>query len=240
MFKKAVLLVHGFAGGIYDIEYLANYLELSEKFDTFTFTLPGHEQMVIMKATKRDWIEAAEKEVEKLISHGYSTIYVIGHSMGGVIATHLATKYPQIKKLVLLAPAFNYFSFTGDKFKIGNMSNMATSFKGYKLDLVVGRLIKAPATAIKNFVGLVKDHYDDPYDVTIPTLVYRGADDRVVPASSAEYVFSALKTKHKILITMKGVNHAVLINNRRDETCLIVKDFLVKPSWLITEKVFDI
>ena len=28
LLKKAVLIIHGFAGGTYDEEYLANYLEL--------------------------------------------------------------------------------------------------------------------------------------------------------------------------------------------------------------------
>ena len=36
-------------------------------------------------------------------------IYVLGHSMGGAVASELAKLYPQvISKLVLWAPAFNY------------------------------------------------------------------------------------------------------------------------------------
>ena len=39
LFKKAVLIIHGFAGGTYDQEDLANYLELNRIFDVYQFTL---------------------------------------------------------------------------------------------------------------------------------------------------------------------------------------------------------
>ena len=39
-FRKAILLIHGFAGGNYDYGDLGNDLELFRSFDVFTFTLP--------------------------------------------------------------------------------------------------------------------------------------------------------------------------------------------------------
>ena len=50
MFKKAVLIIHGFAGGTYDEENLANYLELDKNYKVFQFTLPGHDKN-LSKAT---------------------------------------------------------------------------------------------------------------------------------------------------------------------------------------------
>ena len=58
LLKKAVLIIHGFAGGTYDEEYLANYLEL-KGFDVYTFTLPGHDRMLFNKITKEDRPAAA-------------------------------------------------------------------------------------------------------------------------------------------------------------------------------------
>ena len=42
IFRKAILIIHGFAGGTYDEEDLANKLELVKNFDVYQFTLPGH------------------------------------------------------------------------------------------------------------------------------------------------------------------------------------------------------
>jgi carboxylesterase len=109
--KKAILLIHGFAGGAYDYGNLPNDLEFVNNYKVFTYTLPGHDKAIINKVTKDDWIKMSEMQIEKIIKHGYKEIYVIGHSMGGVIAAYLASKYKEVKKLVLAAPAFQYFKF---------------------------------------------------------------------------------------------------------------------------------
>ena len=57
LFKKAILLVHGFAGGVYDNEYLDHRLELISNFDVYTFTLPGHDGDTSKKITGNDWIK---------------------------------------------------------------------------------------------------------------------------------------------------------------------------------------
>ena len=43
MFRKAILIIHGFGGGVYDEEYLSTNLEFIKNYDVFTFTLPGHD-----------------------------------------------------------------------------------------------------------------------------------------------------------------------------------------------------
>ena len=107
IFRRAILIVHGFAGGTYDQEGLANYLELNRNFDVYQYTLPGH-QKNLSEVKSNEWIKSSEDMIEWLISNGYRKIYLIGHSMGGVIATYLASKYKEVKKLVLAAPAFHY------------------------------------------------------------------------------------------------------------------------------------
>ena len=92
MKKKALLFIHGFAGGTYDYGELINDLELNGLFDIFSYTMKGHGNLVINKVTKDDWIKDAEYNIEKLIKYGYKEIYVVGHSMGGVIATYLGSK----------------------------------------------------------------------------------------------------------------------------------------------------
>ena len=63
MFKhKAILIIHGFAGGVYDEEYLANYLEVKKDFDVFSFTLPGHDVKDTRSATEEKWMEESENQ----------------------------------------------------------------------------------------------------------------------------------------------------------------------------------
>ena len=153
IFKKAILLIHGFAGGNYDYNSLGNDLELYNSFDVFTFTLPGHERMIIDKVTREDWIKKAEDEIEKITNANYKEVYVIGHSMGGVIASHLASKYKEVKKLVLAAPAFHYLAFKGDKVDvIESIKKLPNLFKNYAPEEVLSRIFKIPAHTIKEFM----------------------------------------------------------------------------------------
>ena len=70
IFRKAILFIHGFAGGNYDYSSLANDLQLYHDFDVYTFTLPGHDKTIIKDVTREDWINAAEKQTEILIKRG--------------------------------------------------------------------------------------------------------------------------------------------------------------------------
>ena len=127
MFKRnryAKLIVHGFAGGTYDEEDIANYLELNKNFDVYQFTLPGHAKN-LSKVGHEEWIMYSEEKLKWLIHNGYSKIYLLGHSLGGVIATYLATKYREVKKLVLAAPAFQYLDILGEESSVKNSIKLA-------------------------------------------------------------------------------------------------------------------
>ena len=195
LFRKAVLIIHGFAGGTYDQERLANYLERHAKLDVYSFTLPGHEMRTFKTALYQEWIKASEEMIDSLIKDGYRRIYLIGHSMGGVIATYLSSKYPQVKKLVLAAPAFNYLvvegeSSTMDKFKSG--INMVIN---NDRDEVFTRFLKLPITSFSEFTKLV-DKYKASYkDVNVPTLILQGDKDTLVPIKSSKELYENLPVK---------------------------------------------
>ena len=61
--KKAILLIHGFAGGSYDYGDLPNDLELINNYKVFTYTLPGHNKSIINNVTKEDWIKKSEYQI---------------------------------------------------------------------------------------------------------------------------------------------------------------------------------
>ena len=156
MFRKAILIIHGFAGGTYDEENLANYLELNRCFDVYQFTLPGHDKS-LRKVKYQEWIKKSEEKIEWLIKNGYNNIYLIGHSMGGVIATYLATKYKQIKKLVLAAPAFHYLDFKNENINIKESIKKAPKImEQYSGDEIISRFLKININAIREFMLLVK------------------------------------------------------------------------------------
>ena len=229
-FRKAILLVHGFAGGSYDYGDLGNELQLSIEFDVYTFTLPGHDKTIISNVTKDDWIKAAETQIEKLINYGYRSIYIVGHSMGGVIASHLAINYPKyVKKLVLAAPAFKYLSFNGEKIDITSSINSLKEtpklIKDYSLETFISRAFKMSLSSSIEFSKLVKEHHNDPKSITCPTLILQGTNDAMVPITSAKYVHNAIKSNINELILIQNVTHDIFKSSRSEEINAIVINF---------------
>lgn len=229
--KKAILIIHGFAGGTYDYGDLINDLQLIDDFNVFTFTLPGHNKLIINDVTEKDWIKEAEKQIEKIINNGYKEIYVIGHSMGGVIATHLASKYKEVKKLVLAAPAFRYFKFKNTKleFKDG-IKTIKYFFKRYKFNEGLSRAFKVPLKTLKEFTKLVDKHQDDIKKVNIPILVLHGTKDDIVPIEAIDYVFDNAKSDSISCYEINRLTHELFINNRYNDVYNLIAHFLINKN----------
>lgn len=224
--KKAVLIIHGFAGGVYDEEILANKLELSG-YSVFTFTLPGHEKILFNKVKKEDWINKCTYEIETLLNNGFKDIYVIGHSMGGVLACYLASKYKEVKKLVLAAPAFKYLTFGEENFELLHaLKNSPLLFKDYKKEEIISRLVQFPTSVIKEFTSLVELNQDSPSKISIPTLIIQGDNDKIVPITSSQYVYDKLSSKRKKLYIVEGVTHDIFRSDKVDEIISEVLKFL--------------
>ncbi len=230
--KKAILLIHGFVGGIYDFGNLQNELQVKRKFDVYTFTLPGHEKHVVKGVKYDEWVKEAEKQIEFLLAHHYKEIYVVGHSMGGVIAAHLASKYKEIKKLVLAAPAFRYFYFRDGKVNIKGFNEtvkgMPSLLKDEGRDKVLERIQKTPLGTMIEFTKLVDKYSKDIKKVTCPVLTIHGLNDHVVPSEGTEFVYNNVNSTANILINIKEVPHDCFIKKRNDEVKSLITNFLVK------------
>ena len=225
--KKAILIIHGFAGGTYDEEDLANHLELNRNFDVFQFTLPGH-QKNFSKVKYHEWIDYSESKLNWLIKKGYKKIYLIGHSMGGVIASYLCTKYKEVKKLVLAAPAFQYLNVINDKLNIASSLKKTPSvIKTYGGDEVIARLFKLNLGAVKEFMTLVREYYNCPKDINCQVLLLQGKNDNLVPITSSKYVYENIKSD-KRLIYLEGITHDIFRSQRNDEIFKLVEVFLKK------------
>ncbi|MBP3919966.1 MAG: alpha/beta fold hydrolase [Bacilli bacterium] len=227
LFRKAILIIHGFAGGTYDEEYLAHRLELIKNFDVYTFTLAGHDGLFKSNMKEEEWIKCTDEMIEFLIKNGYNTIYIIGHSMGGVIASIMVNKYKQIKKIVLVAAAFRYLSFKDDNFDFfGSLKKAKDVIHDYSSDEVVTRLLKMPLAALHEFANLIGNNQTTLTSITIPTLIIQGNTDNMVPMDTAEYIYNNINSKIKEILVYDGVNHDVFRSDKKEQITNDIIKFL--------------
>lgn len=236
--RKAILIIHGLAGGTYDVEPLARYLELQRSFDVYMFTLPGHDVKDISKTKKEEWINASREQIEYLIKNHYRTIYVVGHSMGGVIAAYLATKYKQVKKVVLACPAFSHI----EKEEGGVIKAFLKSqdvINTYGVEEFLTRMNKLPFTAINEFKSLVNEYQNVYKSIKVPTMILHGTNDQIVPIESTKKIYGSLKVKKKYL-QVNDYYHDIFKGDKVDLINKEICSFLKKPKMFIKNEIKEI
>lgn len=226
--KKAILIIHGLAGGTYDQENLARFLQLTRSFDVFYFTLPGHDVKDISKTNKDEWTASTREHIEYLIKHKYRTIYLVGHSMGGVIAAFMATQYKQVKKVVLVAPSYDHFEKEAGS-KLNVLFKTPELINAYGVEEFLTRLNKLPFTALNEFKSLVEKYQESYKNVKVPIMIVHGSLDQMVPIDSTKLIYNQLTVKKKYL-EIEGYYHDVFKGNKVDLINTEIRDFLKKPT----------
>jgi esterase/lipase len=225
------LCIHGFTGAPYEVEPLVHYLQERTDWVFRVPTLPGHGDTLSLKGIHyEEWLEYAELELKKLIET-CDEIYVIGFSMGGLIAGFLAAKYP-VDKLILLSAAAYYM----------NPKQLFSDVKGIAADMLKGNLVKnelfqrykrkikeTPFAATWQFRRLVS--YIKPLisQIKVPTLIAQGECDGIVPLKSAEYLYRTIPAKQKKLTLIKESKHHICHCEEKEALFSQVYDFLKDP-----------
>lgn len=105
-----VVFIHGFMGSPRQLDYLATAAN-AQGCAALSVLLPGHGGTVrdFTNATASDW----QAHVDDAITHirdEYRAIYLVGHSMGGLLALSYAARYP-VQGLLLIACPFRLRKF---------------------------------------------------------------------------------------------------------------------------------
>lgn len=154
------------------------------------------------------WVSRAKNVInEQELKH--RDIYLIGFSMGGVIAPYLAATSPNVKKMVLLAPAFQYLN-------VDMITNVITKsavsfFTSDEKEDKPGD-IEIPRSFYSAFMDVVKHLKPYIQKVTCPVLILHGDEDEVIPVKSSVYAYEKLSHERKKLIIFHKGHHRLLMD----------------------------
>jgi len=104
--KKACLIIHGLTSSTQEIEELAYFLA-KKNFTVIAPLLRGHNTTIqeLNKTNWRDWFNSVINAYNRIKNS--KKIFVIGISVGAILALHLA-RQKRASALILLAPAIFY------------------------------------------------------------------------------------------------------------------------------------
>ena len=226
------LCIHGFTGAPYEVEPLVTYLTERTDWLFKVPVLPGHGDNKSLKGIHyKEWIVHAENELKELLNT-CDQVFVVGFSMGGMIASLLAVKYP-VTKLVLLSAAAYYVNpkqlitdlnaILMDGFR-GNLADNAL-FQQYKR-----KIKQTPITATMQFRRLVAFIRPILSQVKVPTFIVQGESDGIVPPKSAEYLYRTIGANHKKLTYIKNSKHHICHCEENEALFSEVLDFLMSSE----------
>ncbi len=226
------LLIHGFTGGPYELGPLAEYLKEQTDWHIETPTLTGHgKELHLENTTYKDWITDAENTLRKMTAK-YDEIYIVGFSMGGMIAAYLAAKY-NVDKLVLLATAGKYLDFKQIRADIHEVIR-----DGLKGELENNKIYnhykkkfgQVPIKANIEFMKLI--NFTRPYlkDVDTPVLIAHGQQDSMVPYKTAYYLDKEIHSEYKEIVLLDRSRHLLCLGDDKDTINVMVHDFLEKDE----------
>ncbi|MBD3228201.1 MAG: alpha/beta fold hydrolase [Candidatus Lokiarchaeota archaeon] len=249
---KAILqIVHGFG------EHSGRYLNVINKLLPLNYGVYANDHRGHGKSSgTRTYVDSFDQYVEdvntlnKIIrnKHPDIPIFMLGHSMGSIIAIHYVKKYqdnlkgfilsgtgavPSLVKILynLVKPSFRVLRFLFPKFRIPTnltigdfISRDREVVKAYNDNPLVEKtitlnLIYETVDAVANFKKAFSD-------IKKPLLVQEGSKDTL--SAGLRFLKPLLKMKDKTIKTYDGLHHEVY-NELKEDRKLVLKDL---SEWL--------
>ena len=224
--KDGIYLIHGFTNTTYEVKQLAEFLA-NNGFHTIANNLPGHGTNIdeCNKVKYKDWIDKVTQDVAQLASVS-EKIYVVGCSMGAVLALYLASIFPLNGCIVggtvlkfrsqlsvnYLVPIIHRIVKTSNK---SIKHNPNTKFYGYTA---------YPLSALNEFRKLTKVVMGKMSAITIPTLIIHSNSDGVSSKENMNIVKNSIKSVNKKMLVVEKAHHNLFDTN--PDQSLIFKEVL--------------
>lgn len=224
------LIIHGYTGGPYEVEPLTTYLDEQTNWEILVPTLPGHgETLALEDVSYEKWLQAAENSLQKL-KKKYAQVYLIGFSMGGMIAAYLAAKF-KVDKLVLLATAGKIFSLRQLTLDIGGVITdrvKGTLRENQNYQRYKRKIGKIPLKSNIEFLKLVRYTREYLKDIESPVFIAQGIRDGIVPSSTASYLDREITiSSQKEIVLFEKSDHLICWGEDKDTLNGMVHNFLL-------------
>jgi len=230
--STGILLIHGFTATSAEVRLMAERLH-HDGFSISAPLLPGHGTHPddLNRTTWEMWLEEAKKSYEKLIRHSEKT-YIIGESMGALLALELAAQHPEAAGIMLFAPAIKVNKLWLSRFLAPFMAfqkkyarDDGLAWKGYNV---------YPLKASVELLKLQSHTRKQLKKITQPTLIITGNLDKTISDNAADMILDGIQSQIKHHIRMEKSAHCILLDRELDQVHQHVLAFIHAAAF--TEK----
>ena len=166
----------------------------------------------------QDWVESGEKVYGQLKSRCEHVI-LGGESMGGLVALYLASRHPEVRGVMLYAPAIKLNISTADRIKLYLGSLFMPFAKRESMDASDKWQGYHPELPTKGIVQLLR--FQDAVKKVLPQIkqpiiIFQGRKDTTVDPAAGEMILSSVRSNIKEHHWMENSTHPILIDVELD------------------------
>ncbi len=223
-----ILLLHGYTATAAEVRLLAEKLH-STGYTVAAPLLPGHGTHPddLNRVRWQEWAQTGQNMLNQLLQT-CQTVWVGGESMGGVLALYLAARNPQVKGILLYAPALVVSMNWLNKLKLYLGAPFLSQIGRSKLDNP-DTWQGYPALPLKGVIQLLRFQAATlPLLPKIhqPLLVFQARLDTTVAPQTGQVILQGVSSKIKEHYWMEKSHHTILLDVELDDVTAQTLAFL--------------
>lgn len=242
--EAGVLLIHGLNGSLNDMVEVEEVLRRHNLL-TRNVLLPGHGSNVrdLFALGWPEW-SAAVLEEYKLLKRQCGRVFLVGHSLGGALALHIAA-HQEVAGIVSMCAPLKLHSWLGPLVRAAKyvMPLVPTIREDIRDSQARRRHTRdvyrwtpmRPVESMMNYLPILREELPG---VTAPALIMASARDHVVPARDGREIYRLIGSREKYLVTFHHSYHVIMKDHDREEVFAKTEAFILRHACNIRRNPF--
>ena len=229
------LLIHGFTSSPTEMAGLATFLK-SKGYGVRLTRLPGHgsDPNDLLSVTYRDWLQCVENDFAAVCAVSDQQ-FVIGLSLGGALALHLAARR-HFAGVVALAPALKIPNWKVAlarllaPLKTTRLKKAGPDVRDPAGKLLLDSYSSYPIAALQQVFRLQRFVRAELADIQLPLLVIHSKQDHTVPFGNVDYLLKQVRSQAVEVLALEESYHVLTVDVERDLVFARVAAFLERKT----------
>jgi carboxylesterase len=248
-----ILILHGFASSLDSVRAIDSTLH-PLGYPICMPALRGHGQSspeALRGATWWDWLSDADASLQALLAEAQNVI-VVAHSMGTLLALHLAANHPgKIDSLILAATPLQLVSplASGRPLhfllpiarRLFTKWDLPPEYADRSLAQFDTNYHWAPMDAISSFLEFSQLTQERLPEVHVPVLILHSRQDHTAAPQSAEMLYRQISTplEQKSIVWFQKTSHEMFQDCESTAVCRKILDYVRERTSLIRTPGYD-
>ena len=228
---NGVLLIHGFTGSPAELLLLGEFLNAAG-FTVLGIRLAGHgtNEKDLIRTTAENWFNTV-LDGWSILNGACEKIFVVGHSMGAILALKLSTCRKVEKVVTIAAPIFVDESLGAENLPpredCGTQTVLQPRRRLKNVPPAVNQVYrKMPLISVHELFDLMDDVKKILPKVQTPLLIIHAKDDHTAKPESANFISNSVSSEIVQVKFFEVGGHILPLTESREEVFKTVTDFL--------------